>query len=128
MAARAGGVAQVGRFGAVGLLATLMHATVLALCLWAGLSPVVGNLIAFFGAVGISYWGQRLWVFGHRPVRLWKFWAVALLGAGLHAVGMPVLLALGAGVWPAWWVLTVTVPVVGFLASRFWAFRVSVPL
>lgn len=118
---------RLGRFGVVGLLATAVHAGGFALGLRLGLVPTLATLLAFGVAVWVTYWGQRVWVFGRRPRSLWHFGAAAILGAILHAVGMPALLAVGLTPWGAWLALTVLVPLASFLLARWWVFMPTLP-
>ena len=112
---------RIARFGVVGVLATLVHALILGILTSTGLPAAWANAFAFILALGVTYTGQRFWVFGVPPHHV-RFCVVAMLGLAIHGAGMPVLLAVGLGLWPAWLVLTVLAPIATFLAARLWAF------
>jgi putative flippase GtrA len=124
---------QYGRFGIVGLGATLIH--VLA---YAGLiellaaPPLVANALGFAAGVNLSFAGHRGWTFRDQHARadarrsLPRFWAVALLGFALNTtfvwlVTGPLALAYG---WAIPLIAGVT-PVVTFALSKLWAFRAT---
>lgn len=120
---------QAGRFGAVGLAATLVHVLVYAgLAALAGLQPLLANTAGFAAAVNLSFLGHRRWTFREQPqasagASLARFWAVALLGFGLNTLFVAAVtgpLGLGYG-WAIPLIAGVT-PVVTFGLSRLWAF------
>lgn len=57
------------KFGIVGSAAALVHLSVLYLLVhYAAISPVVGNMLAFMVAFGVSYPGQAKWTFVDRNI------------------------------------------------------------
>ena len=119
---------QFVRFGAVGLLATLVHVGVgLSLAGGLGLAPLAANFSAFSVAVLVSYLGNRGWTFGQdgsgRLVQLPKFLLVALLGLALNQVLVFMLVERLAWTYgAALAVVVLVVPLVSFAANRWWVF------
>lgn len=120
-------IGQVLWFGAVGGLATLMHASVAVAANRAGLAPMEANFLGFAVAVPVSYFGHARFTFGivprhgrHFPRHL----AVALLGLGSSSATVWLLhVRLGADFASAVTVASIIVPSASFLALRLWAFR-----
>ena len=117
-----------GRFGLVGLAATLVHLCFVWTLIRLDLAPpLLANLIAFCVAFGVSFTGHYHWSFQSRMPRrraAARFGLIALAG---FLTGTVVLAGLiRAGVLPPEWaaaIATLVVPAVTFLASRFWGFR-----
>lgn len=112
---------QMLRFAANGLAATGTHAALLYAGTLAGWGAVPANAAAFLVAVGVTYLGQRFWVFGTSPA-MQRFLAVIALGLVLQTTGMWTLRAAGVPLWWAWLALTFLVPLVSYIAMKFWAF------
>lgn len=116
------------RFGAVGGIATLVHALVYLLALPV-LAPQAANLAGFSGAVAFSYFGHRYFSFrvqdarDARPKSGQRFVIVSAVGyvlnAGLVLISDKVLGAPELG----FWAIALVTPVVTFLLLKFWAFR-----
>jgi putative flippase GtrA len=117
---------QAARFGAVGLLATVVHVTVaIGLVELTGLPVFWANIAAFSVAVVISYAGNHRWTFardGAHARYFPRFVAIAALGLALSQ-GIVWGITEGGGDYRIA-VLTVAlvVPIFGFLASRFLVF------
>jgi putative flippase GtrA len=123
-------LAQIARFGVVGLLATALHAGAywwLVHNLW--LTPVPANVAAFACAFTLSFLGHRHWTFAAQAEgtdersSLVKFLLTALLGLCSNTfitwlltgpLGLPANSALVG-------ILFVT-PVLTFVCSKYWAF------
>ncbi len=123
---------QFARFGIIGIAATIIH-VVTALVLHHGLdlSPLWSNAIAFLTAWAVSYGGNWAWTFQGRTAHNYsapRYLAVAIGGFCLNQ--LIVLVATGLWDWPFWLALipvVIIVPLVGFLASRYWAYRATEP-
>ena len=119
---------QFARFGAVGLLATLVHVAVgLGLAGAFGIAPLAANFAAFSVAVLVSYLGNRGWTFGldgsGRLDQLPKFLVTAVLGLALNQALVFVLVErLGWSYGAALAVVVAVVPLVSFAANRWWVF------
>lgn len=122
---------QLGRFGAVGVAATAVHAAIYsAATARAGVPVLSANFAGFAGAFLVSYFGHRFWTFaGARPQAassLPRFLLVAFLGLCSNTL-IAWLLVTRLG-WPApsalIGILFVT-PMLVFVASKYWAFAVS---
>jgi len=118
-------LAQLVKFGGVGLAATAVHAVI-----YAGLGKIIApawaNLYAFSVAFIVSYLGHRYVSFAQAaPVRgsLLRFVVVALVGLLLNA-GFVQAVTL-AQLDYRWALLPMLffVPGVTFLLSKYWAFR-----
>lgn len=120
-----GEIATASRFALVGLLATAVHLAVAGA--WLALAPatpeLLANLAAFAVAFQVSLVGHRRYSFRQRG-DAGKFLAVALGGFALNTGLLGALLAAGPiDGFAAIAISTLTVPVLTYLASRFWAFR-----
>lgn len=117
-------VATLVRFGGIGMIATLVHIAVAGVVLWCWppLSPFVANLIAFLVAFQVSLWGHRRFTF--RQQGKWhRFLLVAAAGFALNNVILAALITAGsiAG-FGAIVISTFAVPLLMYIAARFWAF------
>jgi putative flippase GtrA len=121
-------LAQLLRFGLVGLLATLVHALIALLLIQFGFGPLLANPLAFLVAFQISYLGHSRWSFNlTKPCRfshMSRFFIVSIFGIlcsqgflfGLLeftrlTASISLLIALGISA------------VCTFFLSRQWAFR-----
>lgn len=115
---------MLARFGGVGVVATAVHLGVsgLAFLLWPDISPFVANLVAFLFAFQVSYYGHRHFTFrrkGSAP----RFFALALGGFAMNNGVLALLLELTPlDGFVTIVVATFTVPLLVYLAARFWAF------
>lgn len=117
-------VATLARFGSVGGAATLVHIAVagLVLWLWPTLSPFVANLVAFLAAFQVSLWGHRRFTF-RRAGRGDRFFVLALAGFALNNGVLGALIAATPiDGFLAIVIATFTVPLLMYVAARFWAF------
>jgi putative flippase GtrA len=116
--------ATVARFGGVGAIATLVHVAMagVVLWLWPTLSPFLANVIAFLVAFQISLWGHRRFTF-RKAGRGDRFFALALAGFALNNGVLGALLAATPlDDFPAIVIATFAVPLLMYVAARFWAF------
>lgn len=121
---------QIGRFGLVGIAATITHYAVLTglveLLEW---PAAVATGAAFLVALNVTYLGQAAWVFpGSERSRgqTIRFIATAVGGLVLN-VAIMALLADVAG-WPyqaAFAVAVVTVPALTFVVNKLWVFSTA---
>lgn len=119
-----GEAGMLARFGGVGVIATLVHLGVagLALMVWPDMSPFLANLIAFLVAFQVSFWGHRRFTF-RRSGRAHRFFVLAFAGFALNNGVLAALLGLTAlnGI-VAITAATFAVPLLMYIAARFWAF------
>jgi len=123
-------IRQFVRFGLIGVVSTLVHVAVaLILHHFFGFSPLWSNAMAFMTAWMVSYVGNWVWTFeaatthSHSAPR---FFIVAAGGFALNQ--LIVLITSEWWGWPFWLALVpvvMIVPLVGFIASRYWAYRQS---
>lgn len=119
-----GEAGMLARFGGVGVLATLVHLSVAGgtFLLWPMVSPFVANLAAFLVAFQVSFWGHRRFTF-RREGRVYRFFMLALSGFLLNNGVLAALIAASPlGGYPAIVIATFSVPLLTYLAARFWAF------
>lgn len=114
-------------FGAVGVLATIVHFVVGLGIVGAGLmSPFNANILAFLTAFGVSYVGHRRFTYASTAPAartLPRFFLVAVLGLGLNQVIVYLLVdVLGWSYLAALVVVVSLVPAVVYVIGR-WAFR-----
>ena len=120
-------VAQVSRFGVVGLSAMFCHGV--SLWFWAdqvGLGAVFSNSLAFLAAFGISYFGHYHWTFRSEASHvesMSKFFMVALAGFFLNMLIMYLVTAIyGLNHWWGFVLIVITIPLMTYLVSRCWVF------
>lgn len=118
------------RFGLTGVGATLVHITVVWLLITQGeLPPMLANFLAFCSAFVVSFCGNYFWTFSTAkdPWRaLRRFFLIAVFGFLLNSALLLLIISNGwlkpefAAVASA-----ALVPVLSYLASRFWGFKES---
>ncbi len=120
-------IAQLARFGVVGIAAMAVHWVVVAVIVPMGIQPLLANIIGFATAFNVSYFGHRNWTFtsstGHATT-LTRFLGVAIASFALNELMYSVLLrhtALDYRV--ALLLVLVAVAALTFVLSRYWAFR-----
>ncbi len=115
---------QVGSFGIIGILATIVHAAIFSITANLGLVVDLANVLAFLCALPISYFGNARLTF--RVVPDWRmarrFIGMSLLGFALNALNVRLVAGLGL----PWAVslpgMLVVVPVLSFGISRLWVY------
>ena len=120
-------VAQIGRFGVVGALATGVHVAVfIGLIELLDVDPFWANLPAFSAAVLVSYFGNLVWTFDMQAAglgRLPRFVLIALIGlVANQAIVLLIVDVLSQSHRLAIAVVVVVVPTMTYLGSRWWAF------
>lgn len=119
-----GEAGMLARFGGVGVIATLVHLAVAAAAfiVWPTVSPFVANLMAFIVAFQVSFWGHRRFTF-RKDGRAHRFFVLALGGFALNnGVLATLLIASSIDGLLAIVIATFTVPLLMYVAARFWAF------
>lgn len=123
-------MSQLIKFALIGSGAALVHLGVLHLLVklhW--LTPIPANAVAFFTAFIFSYAGQSLWTFNHKQhhhqAAATRYLMVQLLcNFGLNQGGYTLLLKLTSLHYLLASILVLmTVPVITFTLSKYWAFR-----
>ena len=117
------------RFGLVGVGATATHMLVAAaLITHLKLNPFVANSAAFIVAFFISFLGHYFWSFQSKAQSanqaLKKFFLIAAGGFGFNTLVLAALLKSGITTPLSSTMIAIgVVPVITFIASRFWAFK-----
>jgi len=116
------------RFGTVGIIATAVHIMIVWLLLsLTELHPLVANAFAFMTAFVISFVGNYRWTFGSpgKPAKaMTRFFLISASAFSINTLLLAFLVRAG------WFSPTISatfsaavVPVITFLASRFWGFN-----
>ena len=121
-------VLTMSRFTLVGIIAACVHISIVwALITQISIEALLANLVAFLTAFIISFTGQYLWTF--RSNRNWqsaliRFFLISLLAFALNNMALITLLDLGFMSDSLAAILSACViPVITYLAGRFWAFK-----
>ena len=121
-------VLTLSRFMLVGVAAACVHISIVwALITELGIEALLANLAAFLTAFSVSFMGQYLWTF--RSKRYWqsaivRFFLISLLGFAANNLVLITLLDMGVMSDSLAAVLSACIiPVVTYLAGRFWAFN-----
>jgi putative flippase GtrA len=114
-------------FAIVGLAAFAVHFTVVSLLVPAGLPPLVANVVAFFSAFSVSFFGHNRWTFPapgiERPAALKRFFVVATLGFAGNETLYWVLLTFTALSYQIALLIVLTIVATStMLFSKYWAF------
>jgi putative flippase GtrA len=116
------------RFTLVGIAAACVHIGIVwGLITQLGTETLFANLVAFLSAFIVSFTGQYLWTF--RSKRNWqsaliRFFLISLLGFGVNNLVLITMLDVGLTSDSLAAVLSACIiPVVTYLAGRFWAFK-----
>ncbi len=120
-------IAQLIRFGIVGVAAMAVHWCVVALLVPQGLTPLLANIIGFCIAFNVSYFGHHHWTFASTEATkttLWRFLGVAVLGFITNEAMYAALLRFTALDYrAALFIVLIAVAGATYLLSHFWAFR-----
>lgn len=118
----------VGRFGLIGVAATLTHLGVAQAAL--ALMPEsvwLANLIGFVIAMLVGFFGHQYFTFGGKAPfwqAFWRYFLIAIAGFAVNNGVLVGLVGLGLVAKPvALTIAILVVPAGTFLASRFWGFR-----
>ena len=119
---------QIGRFSVVGISAAIVHFCGLVFLVEMDLlPPLYANVIAFFIAFQVSYWGHRMWTFAgtvaqHRTA-LPKLLVVATTGLAVNQGLFYIFLTVfELQYMVALFIVLAIVPVMTFTVSRRWVF------
>lgn len=120
-------IAQLARFGVVGIAAMAVHWIVVAVIVPLGIVPLIANIIGFAVAFNVSYIGHRNWTFaseaGHATT-LTRFLGVSITSFMLNEAMYSLLLRYTALDYRiALFIVLVAVAALTFVLSRYWAFR-----
>ena len=121
-------LAQIGRFGLVGFVASGVHVAV-AFCAHYGfeMSPLIANFLAFLFAWGVAYSGHFVWTFeggGSHRDSVWRFTVVSLLSMALNQFIVWVVTSKLNGPFAiAIFLVVMIIPGLSFVISKFWTFR-----
>lgn len=122
-------IAQLARFGVVGIAAMSVHWCVVAILVPLGLAPLIANVIAFCVAFNVSFFGHHHWTFASTAKQqstLKRFLGVAVLGFAANEAMYSLLLKFTALDYRvALGIVLVAVAGMTYVLSRFWAFRDS---
>lgn len=120
-------VAQISRFGVVGIISMLCHGVSLAFWIEIiGFSPVVSNSIAFLTAFSISYLGHYNWTFSSdsdHATSLPRFFVIAASGFLINGIIMDVATN-KYDLHYSWGflIIVITIPLLTYFVSRLWVF------
>ena len=121
-------VAMVARFALVGIIATAVHAAILALGVEGfAMSPPIATALGFLGGVGVSYTGHYYFTFrSSQPHRLAlpAFAVTACGGALLNWIIFVIITEhYQANYWIAFAIALMSVPILVLFVSKTIAFR-----
>lgn len=120
-------IAELARFGIVGIGAMATHWCVVALLVPLGIPPLIANVIGFCVAFNVSFFGHHHWTFASADQQkntFKRFLGVALLGFITNEVTYALLLKLThLDFRVALLIVLIAVSGMTYLLSRFWAFR-----
>jgi putative flippase GtrA len=121
-------IAQLFRFGMVGLSAAAIHFCTVVLLVQNDIyPPLIANVIAFIISFQMSYWGHRLWTFNdtitaHREAYS-KLIIVQLLNLAASEGLFYFFLTLQLPYPVALLIVLTILPLFTFTVSKFWIFR-----
>ncbi len=122
-------IAQISRFGVIGIAAMLCHG--FSLWIWVEtieVQPVLANSYAFLMAFCVSYLGHYHWTFRSTDRHVEstiKFFVVALAGFVLNALIMYLITVIyGLSHWWGFLLIVVSIPLMTYLVGRYWVFHV----
>lgn len=120
-------IAQVIRFGLVGLTAASIHFfTVIFVVQLSGIKPLIANFFGFIVAFQMSYWGHRRWTFrqtsaSHR-VALPRLLCVQLINFTANESLFYFFLLLNLPYPVALLIVLTVLPIFTFVMSKRWVF------
>lgn len=120
-------IAQLARFGVIGIAAMVVHWCVVALLVPFGIAPLLANVIAFCVAFNVSFFGHHHWTFAsaeNQKSTFKRFLGVAVLGFLVNEFMYSLLLKFtDLDYRIALFIVLGAVAGMTFVLSRFWAFR-----
>lgn len=121
-------LAQLSRFGLIGLIAAIIHFSIVIALVQLNLCPpLIANIFAFMIAFQVSYWGHRCWTFRgtltrHRTAIL-KLLSVQATSFAANETLFYIFLSLHYP-YPIALLFTLTIlPIFTFLSSKLWVFK-----
>lgn len=121
---------QIARFGVTGVLATGVHYCVLwFFSNYHDVTPWTSSGLGFCAAVGVTWVGQRYWVFPSKKIHLFtimKFCSVAFFGLS----GNVVIMFIFTDIWQksaeaGFAAGVILIPAMSFLLSKIWVFAAA---
>ncbi len=115
------------RFGVIGFLVAAVYVVLYTALFHAGLTAFTSNSIAFTTAVCIQYLGQTLWTFQRQ---LWqrkqilRFLSTIIIGMTYSTIIVSYVAP--ASDWRPWFAagfVSVTLPILNYIAFRLWVYR-----
>lgn len=120
-------IAELVRFGVVGVAAMATHWCVVALLVPFGITPLLANVIGFCVAFNVSFFGHHHWTFASADEQkntFKRFLSVAILGFITNEAMYALLLKFTSLDYRvALLIVLIAVAGMTYLLSRFWAFR-----
>lgn len=120
-------IAELIRFGIVGVAAMATHWGVVALLVPFGMTPLLANVIGFCIAFNVSFLGHHHWTFAsadQQKETFKRFVSVAVLGFVCNEILYALLLRFTSlDFRVALLIVLIAVAGMTYLLSRFWAFR-----
>lgn len=121
-------IRQVFRFGIVGLLAAMLHFSVVVLMVQRGsIEPLLANVFAFVLSFQVSYWGHRHWTFENTVVShgiaFPKLAFVQIINFAANETLFYIFLTLHLPYDIALLIVLTVLPLFTFAASKLWIFR-----
>ena len=119
---------QLLRFGSVGVTAMCVHMLSVLVIVPFGIAPLIANVIGFLIAFQVSYFGHARWTFDVQDPKniqhKLKFFGVALISFLINELAYSILLKVFEMDYRiALAIVLVSVAILTFFMSRFWAFR-----
>ncbi|GHU35128.1 GtrA-like protein [Betaproteobacteria bacterium] len=120
-------VIVVARFGLIGIIATCVHVGVVWVLLsYTTLHTLIANAIAFLVALGFSFSGHYVWTFRSSGTLFRAMRRFLVISGSVFALNTFVLATILHTGWVSPFISTLiaifVIPVITFLASRFWGF------
>ena len=120
-------IAELIRFGVVGVAAMATHWCAVAILVPLGITPLLANVFAFCIAFNVSFFGHHHWTFTSTDSRkdtFKRFLSVAVLGFATNECIYALLLKFtGLDYRVALFIVLAAVAGLTYVLSRFWAFR-----
>ncbi|MFT4002253.1 MAG: GtrA family protein [Rhizobium sp.] len=114
---------QIGSFGLVGLSATALHTLVFSILSWSGVTPLIGNFIAFCCAVPVSFYGNRYLTF-KTDGNIFKFALMSFAGFALNHANVWFVTHFLRMSWEyALPGMLIAVPAFSFIISKLWVYE-----
>jgi len=120
-------IAELARFGVVGIAAMATHWCVVAILVPLGMTPLIANVIGFCIAFNVSFFGHHHWTFAssdNQQDTFKRFAGVAILGFISNEALYALLLKFTQLDYRvALIIVLIAVAGMTYLLSRLWAFR-----